>query len=78
MDEASPKYQWGQRVKACIDLVNDGTFPDQEPDAVLANSGEVGEIVNVGTILGVNAPVYLVEFGPNRVIGCMEAEIIPL
>ena len=78
MDIVLPKYQWGQRVRACIDLVNDGTFPEQAVDAVLAKNGEVGEIVNVGNISNINKPIYLVEFGPNRVIGCFEEEIVPL
>ena len=30
---AAPKYQWGQRVRALIDLYNDGSYPDQPPNA---------------------------------------------
>jgi nitrogen fixation protein NifZ len=33
-----PKYQWGQRVKALIDLFNDGSFPDTPVDARLVAS----------------------------------------
>jgi nitrogen fixation protein NifZ len=73
-----PKYEWGQRVQAGIDLYNDGSFPDQAPDALLARSGDVGEIVQVGTLVETNIPVYLVEFSGNRVVGCLEEEIIPL
>jgi nitrogen fixation protein NifZ len=72
------KYQWGQRVRAFVDLVNDGSFPSQPVDAVLAHSGDVGEIVQIGTHVETNTPVYLVEFSPNRVIGCLEDEIAPL
>lgn len=73
-----PKFEWGQRVQAGIDLYNDGSYPDQPVDALLARSGDVGEIVQVGTHVESNTPVYLVEFGGNRVVGCLEEEIIPL
>ncbi len=78
IEPAVPKYQWGQRVRASIDLVNDGSFPDQPADAVLAHEGDVGEIVQVGTHVDSNTPVYLVEFASNRVIGCLEGEIVAL
>jgi nitrogen fixation protein NifZ len=73
-----PKYQWGQRVKALNDLYIDGSFPDAPADAILVNVGETGEIVKVGTHTDANIPVYLVEFGKRRVVGCFEEEIIPL
>lgn len=78
MEPAEPKFQWGQRVRASMDLLNDGSFPEQPADALLAGSGEVGEIVQVGTHVESNTPVYLVEFGPNRVVGCLESEIVAL
>jgi nitrogen fixation protein NifZ len=73
-----PKYQWGQRVKVLADLVNDGTFPDAEPEAVLAREGETGDIVQVGTHTDTNTPIYLVEFGERLVVGCLEEEIVPV
>lgn len=73
-----PKYQWGQRVKTLIDLVNDGTFPDQPAEALLVGVGTMGEIVQVGTHTETNTPIYLVEFSENLVVGCLEEEIIPL
>jgi nitrogen fixation protein NifZ len=73
-----PKYQWGQRVKALIDLHNDGTFPDAEPGALLVENGGLGEIVQVGAHTELNTPVYLVEFGDGFVVGCLEEEIEPL
>lgn len=78
IEPVTPKYQWGQRVRAAIDLLNDGSFPEQPVDALLAQSGEEGEIVQVGTHVESNTPVYLVEFGPRRVVGCLEGEIAPL
>jgi nitrogen fixation protein NifZ len=73
-----PKYQWGQRVKAMIDLINDGSFPNAPEEGVLVNVGDAGEIVQVGTHTDSNTPVYLVEFKENLVVGCLEEEIIPL
>jgi nitrogen fixation protein NifZ len=35
-----PKYQWGQRVKALIDLHNDGSFPNKPADAMLVGVGD--------------------------------------
>jgi nitrogen fixation protein NifZ len=73
-----PKFQWGQRVKALIDLRNDGSFPDAAAEALLVKIGDTGEIVQVGTHTEANLPVYLVEFGERLVVGCLEEEIIPL
>jgi len=70
-----PKFQWGQRVRCLIDLVNDGSYPNAEEDAVLAAAGAVGEIVQVGSHVDSNTPVYIVEFEEKYVIGCLEEEI---
>lgn len=74
---AEPKYQWGQPISALIDLFNDGTFPDQPDGALLVKGGDPGEIVRIGLHTESNRPVYLVEFGGSRVIGCLEEEIAP-
>jgi nitrogen fixation protein NifZ len=73
-----PKYQWGQRVQAAADLFNDGTYPDQLPESLLAGVGEVGEIVQIGRHVETNTIIYLVEFKSYRVVGCLEEEIAPL
>jgi nitrogen fixation protein NifZ len=78
IEPPNPKFQWGQRVQAAIDLFNDGTFPDTPPESLLAKIGDAGEIVQVGTHVETNTPVYLVEFASNRVVGCLEDEIAPL
>lgn len=74
-EPAVPKFQWGQRVRATLDLYNDGTFPECPAEALLVRSGDAGEIVQVGTHVETNTPVYLVEFGERRVVGCLEGEI---
>jgi nitrogen fixation protein NifZ len=78
MEPTQPKYQWGQRVRASLDLFNDGSFPEQPLEALLVKTGDAGEVVQVGMHVETNRPVYLVEFAPNRVVGCLEDEIAPL
>lgn len=73
-----PKYQWGQRVRAANDLFNDGSYPDQPMDALLVKSGDLGEVVNIGTISETNKPLYLVEFDERTVVGCLEEELLPV
>ena len=70
-----PVYQWGQKVRALADLVNDGSFPDHPADALLVAAGTVGEVVNVGHHGESNTPVYLVEFSERLVVGCFEEEL---
>jgi nitrogen fixation protein NifZ len=78
IEPVAPKFQWGQRVQALLDLYNDGSFPESPSAALLVRAGDNGEIVQVGTHTESNTPVYLVEFGPNRVVGCLEQEIEPV
>jgi nitrogen fixation protein NifZ len=76
-DIREPKYQWGQPVKALTDLVNDGSHPDAEQDALLVASGTMGEVVQSGVHEESNTPVYIVEFPGGRVVGCLEEELDP-
>ncbi|MCK1636770.1 nitrogen fixation protein NifZ [Bradyrhizobium sp. 157] len=73
-----PKYQWGQRVKAAVDLVNDGSFPYAPANGLLVGAGGIGEIVKVGMQTEANLPIYVVEFGERLVVGCLEEEITML
>lgn len=78
IEPRQPKYQWGQRVRALADLYNDGSYPEQPPQALLVRAGDAGEIVQVGAHAESSTPVYLVEFGTSHVVGCLEEEITPL
>jgi nitrogen fixation protein NifZ len=78
IEPRTPKFAWGQTVLATEDLFNDGSFPGAPEGAKLVEAGERGEIVNTGTHVEANIPVYLVEFPGNRVIGCLEEEISPV
>ena len=42
-DDARPKFDWGRRVRAAVDLFNDGSFPDSEPESLLVKAGDLGE-----------------------------------
>jgi len=75
MDIREPKYSWGQPVVAAIDLINDGSYPDFPEDELLVAGGTPGEIVQVGSHMESQTPVYLVEFPDGRVVGCLEEEI---
>ena len=70
-----PKYDWGQRVIAAVDLFNDGSYPDSPVDALLVERGVAGEVVQVGLHEESATPVYMVEFPSSRVVGCLEDEI---
>lgn len=74
---AEARYDWGMRVRATTDLVNDGSYPDRAEDELLVKSGDVGEIVNIGAHVETETTVYLVEFSPQLVVGCLEEEIEP-
>ena len=75
IEPVQPKFQWGQRVRALVDMYNDGSYPDQPPNALLVKVGDVGEVVQTGTHMEENIVVYIVEFDPTRVVGCLEEEI---
>lgn len=77
VEPRTPVYAWGQRVVALDDLVNDGSHPEREPEALLAARGDVGEVVNIGHASEINEPVYLVDFG-GCVVGCLEVELAPV
>ena len=73
------KFQWGQRVVAGIDLINDGSYPECAEDVLLVPQGTVGEVVQIGYHAESDTPVYIVEFATadqnGRVVGCLEVEI---
>jgi nitrogen fixation protein NifZ len=75
MEPRQARFEWGQRVRAAIDLFNDGSYPEADEGALLMPAGGLGEIVQVGHHSEANVPVYLVEFD-GRVLGCLEEEIV--
>jgi nitrogen fixation protein NifZ len=75
LDIGQNKYQWGQKVIAMIDLLNDGSYPEVDSEALLVSRGTQGEIVQTGIHEESNTAIYLVEFPGNKVVGCLEDEI---
>lgn len=70
-----PKYQWGQEVRAAIDLYNDGSLPDIAERQLMIAAGGPGEVVQIGHHTEANLPIYMVDFG-LCVLGCLEDEIL--
>ena len=77
IEPVTPKFQWGQRVRAIQDLFNDGSFPDMADDALLVKAGDIGEVVQVGTHTEANIAIYIVEFADDRVVGCLDDDLEP-
>jgi nitrogen fixation protein NifZ len=75
METCAPLYERGQRVQAAADLLNDGSYPEQPSEALLVQSGEAGEVVQVGHHSDSGTIVYMVEFAQNRIVGCFENEL---
>ncbi|WP_375785057.1 nitrogen fixation protein NifZ [Bradyrhizobium sp. Pha-3] len=73
-----PKYRRGQRVKTAVDITNDGSFPNTEPEGLLLGAGATGEIIRVAIHTEANVPIYTVDFGERLLIGCLEEEITVL
>jgi nitrogen fixation protein NifZ len=74
IDPRLPRFEWGQRVRAAIDLFNDGSHPEAAEGALMVPAGGLGEIVQIGHHAEANVPVYLVDFD-GRVLGCLEEEL---
>lgn len=77
MSMSTPKFEWGQRVRAARNLFNDGSYPEQPASALLVRKGEAGEIVQIGCHMESGTVVYKVEFALNQIIGCLEPELMP-
>jgi nitrogen fixation protein NifZ len=77
MEICAPRYEWGQRVQAAAELFNDGSYPEQLSATLVVQSGEAGEVVQVGHHADSGTVVYMVEFALNRIVGCFEQELEP-
>lgn len=74
LDLHIPKFRIDQRVRARVELRNDGSHPQVAADALLAGAGAWGVILRVGRHAEAGIDVYLVEFD-GVVLGCTEDEI---
>lgn len=70
-----PTFDMGDRVRVLKLIRNDGTFPGKEVGAPLAQKGDIGYIVGIGTYLQ-RAYIYSVHFlESNYVVGCLGREL---
>ena len=70
-----PYFEIGEKVKVRKLIKNDGTFPGVDLGKVLANIGDVGYIVSIGTYLQ-KAYIYAVHFiETGFVVGCRKYEL---
>ena len=78
IDPRLPKYQWGQRVRGLIDLVNDGSFPNAPEDALLVGVGR--RSARSSRSARMSRPTRRSTSSNSSekyVIGCLEEEIEP-
>ncbi|BAZ07872.1 nitrogen fixation protein NifZ [Calothrix sp. NIES-3974] len=70
-----PEFDVGDKVRTRKLLKNDGTFPGQEIGTVLAQKGEIGYVVSIGTFLQ-KSYIYAVHFlKTGFVVGCRKKEL---
>ncbi len=73
--DSAPIFDLGNRVKVLKKIRNDGTFPGKDKGALLAEPGDIGFIVSIGTYLQ-RAYIYSVHFlESNKVVGCLSREL---
>jgi nitrogen fixation protein NifZ len=46
-----PHFEYGEKVRAKINIKNDGTFPGKEIGALLVKKGAVGYVASIGTFV---------------------------
>ncbi|NJL02559.1 MAG: nitrogen fixation protein NifZ [Spirulinaceae cyanobacterium RM2_2_10] len=74
LDQA-PKFELEQKVRLLRMVRNDGTYPGEDKGAPLAQKGETGYVISIGTYLQ-RSYIYSVHFlETNRVIGCLGKEL---
>ncbi len=75
--DSAPIYDLGDCVQVCQLIRNDGTFPGKDTGFRLAEKGDVGYVIGIGTYLQ-QAYIYSVHFlKTNYVIGCLSRELEP-
>ncbi len=73
--DSPPIFDLGNRVRVCKQIRNDGTFPGKDKGASLAQVGDIGYVISIGTYLQ-RAYIYSVHFlESNYVVGCLSKEL---
>lgn len=74
LDE-EPEFKLESKVRVRKKIRNDGTFPGKDIGETLANKGDEGYIISIGTYLQ-TAYIYSVHFlETNNIVGCLGKEL---
>ena len=73
--DQEPTFQLETKVRVKKKIRNDGTFPGRQIGETLANKGDEGYIISIGTYLQ-TAYIYSVHFLENgNIVGCLGKEL---
>jgi nitrogen fixation protein NifZ len=73
--DQEPEFKLESKVRVRKKIRNDGTFPGKQVGETLANKGDEGYIISIGTYLQ-TAYIYSVHFlETNNVVGCLGKEL---
>ncbi len=73
--DAPPVFELGNRVRVRRLIRNDGTFPGKDIGFHLAQKGDIGYVIGIGTYLQ-RVYIYSVHFlESNYVVGCLSKEL---
>lgn len=73
--DQEPSFELDTKVRVRKKIRNDGTFPGKQIGETLANKGDEGYIISIGTYLQ-TAYIYSVHFLENgNVVGCLGKEL---
>ena len=73
--DQEPTFALESKVRVRKKIRNDGTFPGRQIGEVLANKGDEGYIISIGTYLQ-TAYIYSVHFlETGNVVGCLGKEL---
>jgi nitrogen fixation protein NifZ len=73
--DQEPAFPLEAKVRVRKKIRNDGTFPGKPVGETLANKGDEGYIISIGTYLQ-TAYIYSVHFmQTNNVVGCLGKEL---
>ncbi|ELS00722.1 NifZ domain-containing protein [Xenococcus sp. PCC 7305] len=73
--DQEPTFELDRKVRVRKKIRNDGTFPGKQIGETLANKGDEGYIISIGTYLQ-TAYIYSVHFlETGNVVGCLGKEL---
>lgn len=73
--DREPAFELDSKVRVTQKIRNDGTFPGKQLGEVLANKGDEGYVISIGTYLQ-TAYIYSVHFiEAGAIVGCLGKEL---